>query len=138
MHAADTMSKMNDRSHNSLFFLCEVKAQRQPFFHQWSKAVHCLQNAMRVKIRDRFKVNHVAEKITFPRDEAGELSQVPRILVKWFLKWQPQQFAEGNEMYVLHRTSIFNQETYRRSANQNLDSAYGQKEEEEKTTSRTN
>ena len=60
------------------------------------------------------------------------------LLVKWFRKWQPQKFAEGNKMYVLHRTSIFNKETYRRNANQNLDSAYGQKEEEEKTTSRTN
>ena len=68
-------------------------------------------------------------------NEAGELSKVPRILVKWFRKRQPQECAEGNEVYVLHRTCIFNQETYRRTANQNLDGTYGQKKKEEKTTS---
>ena len=40
------------------------------------------------KSRDWFKVSHVAKKVTFPRNEAGELSKVPRILAKWFRKWQ--------------------------------------------------
>ena len=45
-HAADTMSKTNDRFHNSLSFLCEVKAQKATVFSLMVKAVHCLQNAM--------------------------------------------------------------------------------------------
>ena len=79
-----------------------------------------------VYVNNRFIISHVAEEIAFSRDEAGVLGQVPGILIEWFLKWQTQKFAESNEVHVLHRTSIFNEETYWGDANQYLDSTYGQ------------